>query len=145
MANLPLTDIDYRDEVREHLGIDITVVSDDAIDRDSVYGQAIRDMKVQVPDWDSLTGDDILRLRSAVIYLICSILCPRMKRLQPKGEVVGDYEYTLENTDWEAEAGKYMSLMNDSIASISTYTDTYPAPMLATPQHIENIPDWGYV
>ena len=145
MANLPLTDIDYPDEVREMLGIDSTIVSDDHIDRDTIKGQSERDIKTVVSDWSTITGDDAKYLRTAVIYRICMLLCPRMNRLQPEGEVVGDYEYTLPKVDWNDEVEKYKNLMWDSITSISTYTITYPAPTLATPTTITNIPDWGYI
>ena len=147
MANLPLTDIDYYTEIREMLGIDETIVSDDAIDRDIVKGQAERELKKAVTDWSTLTGDDAAQLRVAVIYRIASLLCDRFRILQPSGEVIGDYEYTLPNTDWTEMATRFNELMADSIRAISTYTVDYDGTqvMLATPTTVENIPDWGYI
>lgn len=145
MANLPLTDIDYYDEIREILGIDDTIVSDDAIDRDMVMGQAVREVKTAVADWATVTGDDIKQLRVAVIYRSCSILCDRFRILQPNQEVIGDYEYVLSNTDWTEMATRFDNMMASAIQSISTYTVTYPTVVLATPTTVENIPDWGYI
>jgi hypothetical protein len=147
VANIPLTDLDYYDEVREIIGIDNTIITDDNIDRDTVRGQAERDIKAIVSDWSTVAGDDAKYLRVAVIYRICMLLCPRMSRLQPEEEVVGDYEYRLPKVDWADEQEKYKSLMWESLTSISTIdsTYTYPAPRLATPESITNIPDWGYI
>lgn len=145
MANLPLTDIDYYTEIRELLGIDETIVSDDAIDRDTVKGQAERDLKKYVTDWSTITGDNASNLRTAVIYRICAILCDRFRILQPSGEVIGDYEYTLSNTDWTKMAERFDSLMASAVQNISTYVVTYPTVVLATPTIVENIPEWGYI
>lgn len=146
MANLPLTDIDYYDEIREILGIDDTIVSDDAIDRDMVMGQSVREVKKAVADWATITGDDVRQLRVAVIYRVCSILCDRFRILQPSEEVIGDYEYVLTRTDWTEMAMRFEAMMVSAIQAISTYTmPSYPTVVLATPNTVENIPDWGYI
>ena len=147
MANLPLDDIDYYTEIREVLGIDDTIVSDDAIDRDVVKGQAEREVKKAVSDWSTLSGDDAAQLRTAVIYRICAILCDRFRILQPTEEVIGDYEYVLANTDWSEMAARFDGMMGAAVMSISTYVVTYDGTqvVLATPTTVENIPDWGYI
>ena len=147
MANLPLSDLDYYTEIREILGIDETIVSDDAIDRDVVKGQAERELKKAVTDWSTLVNDDAAQLRTAVIYRICSILCDRFRILQPSEEVIGDYEYVLSDTDWTEMAQRFDSLMASAVMNISTYTVSHDGVqvVLATPTTVENIPDWGYI
>lgn len=145
MANLPLSDLDYVDEIRELLGIDSTIVSDDAIKRDTVQGQVERDIKGSVTGWAALTGDDIKYLRSAVIYRICAVLCDRLALLQPNREVIGDYEYTLAKLDWVAQAARFDGMSAASLQSITTYVITYVVPVLATPKDTSNVPEWGYI
>lgn len=146
MANLPLSDIDWQDEVREKFAIDETTISNDMLERESVKGRAEAEVKKVITDWSTISGDNTKWLRTAVIYRICILVIPTLRFSLPSTETIGTYKYSLSSIDWDLVSERFMEEYNNALMEISTYTITSPKDLLATPVDTSTVDTtWGVV
>jgi hypothetical protein len=92
--------------------IDITLGASDL--PDSVIALPINlnaadlELKARDPNWASRTGDALISLTNAAIYLTAARLAPAMPQLL--SETFGDYRYQLQAVDWAARAAALRAL-----------------------------------
>ncbi len=146
MANLPLSDLDWQDEVREKFAIDETTISNDMLERESVKGHAESEIKKVITDWAAISGDNAKWLRTAVIYRICILIIPTLRFSLPSTETIGTYKYSLSTIDWGLVAERFMEEYNNALMEITTYVVKSPKDMLATPVDTSTVETtWGVV
>lgn len=74
------------------------------------------ELKTRDPLWATRTGDALVQLKNAAIYLTASRIAPTIPRLV--GEDFGNYAYKLQSVDWEARAAALRALAEEALNAI---------------------------
>jgi hypothetical protein len=116
--------------------IDVTLDSEalpDAVIALPIYLDAADlEVKTRDPLWASRTGDALIQLTNAAIYLTAARLAPALPRLL--GEDFGDYAYKLQGVDWDARALALRALADaalDSFLDVGDLISTRPTRFTA--------------
>lgn len=135
MANRILTADGWQRRIQNKLGVDPTYLPDSVIEQPDYIGVAEANIIKQMPDYDSLTGDNKVYLEAAVVCECASRLCPSMPVRLPAKEQ-GPHEGHTLYVDWvkiradlEAERDGYVNsiLENTSVVpTLNHFTVTRP-------------------
>lgn len=112
----------YHEEIRGRLGVDDSIVTDVDIDAPSVLPIAEVRIIKDVPNYESLTGDDQLYLYAAAVSLVAAILAPSMGARIKKSKK--DFDFTIENekVNWSARSDQLQDEAYSFLNMISTQT-----------------------
>lgn len=98
------------------LSLDSESLPDRVIELPIYLAAADLEVKTRDPDWATRTGDALIHLTNAAIYLTAARIAPAVPRLQ--GETFGDYRYQLQSVDWEARAAALDSMADAALDTI---------------------------
>jgi hypothetical protein len=122
----------YHDEVRARLGVSAGVLPDTDIDAPSVLPVAEGLVVSRVPDYSSLTGDDMNFLYAATVCMIAAVLAPSMASRLKASEGDSDYKYANQNVNWVARGETLTAEAYSLLDLISTQTTIELTQMVAT-------------
>jgi hypothetical protein len=135
MSNKILVDTNWTQRVRDKLGVDVAYLPDSAIEQPDIITLAEANIIKQLPNYASLTGDNITYLEAAVVCECGALVCPSLSARLPQEES-GPHEGHKLTVDWEkmksdlkAETDRYVMLIVDDISpvpSTSYFTVTQP-------------------
>lgn len=120
-----LTSADYP-AIRAALDValDSTILPDATIALDIYLGAAEREVAALDPDSGTRTGDDLARVKSAVVYLTAALLAPAIPWIVR--ESVGGQSYERVREDWGALASALRQRAHAEIATVLDPTQVTP-------------------
>lgn len=133
MANRILTATGWEARVRSKMGVLEPYLPDADLQTPEVVSVAEANIIKQVPDYASLTGDDLIYLEAAVVCECSALLCPGMPARLPKKEQGPhethelDVDWTKRKADFETERDGYIGKISTvSIPSFSHFSVSSP-------------------
>ncbi len=84
--------------------LDAQTLPDAVIALDIYQGAAERVVMARVPGWETLQGDDLARVETAVVYLTASLICPAIPAIFR--ETMPDYAYQAHRADPATQAAQ---------------------------------------
>ncbi len=117
MTNRILLEVGWQGRIRSKLGVDEAYLPDPVIEKPEFITVAETNIISEVPDYDSLTGDQVVYLENAVVCECAALLCPIMKSLLPVREV-GPHATFEVNVDWDKRRTELEAERDASIAKI---------------------------
>lgn len=111
----------YHEIVRDKIGLDEASLPNTKIDRMDALELAETKIIEMVPDYASLTGDDVLYLKMAAIYCICALLANDFSQDEIRSEKLGDYQYEVFQQDMADKEKDFWVKVGENLAMISTY------------------------
>lgn len=140
MGNKILTFPGYQTMVRAKLGVSIGDVPDATIDQLIYVGAAEAKVAKRVPDYATLTGDDLTYLQTATVCTVAAIMAPDMKALIKAQEKGPEIEIRLQDQDWDAKQKQLYAEADMWIRQISTYKPETLTPFIVTgPSRVSDI------
>lgn len=134
MANRILTATGWEGRIRDKMGCDIAYLSDTSLRRPEIITVAEANIIKQVPDYASLTGDNLIYLEAAVVSECAALLCTSMparlpKRQQGPSETHElDVDWTQKKTEFEIERDGYIgNISTVSVPSFSHFSISTPS------------------
>lgn len=126
-----LTSSDYQD-----IRVLMNITSDDISDTDfNTYGlvRLVNTyMHKYVPDYSTLTGDDISNAKSAAVYMTAALTTRIIQLKNSKSYKIGDYEESnSRNVDWDKIRQEYLMLSQQFLGLLTTVTYTRPTIFVA--------------
>lgn len=133
MANRILIEPGYEGRIRSKLGVSEPYLPNEDINQPDCITVAEANIIKQIPNYESLTGDDKVYLETAVVCECCVLLCPSLSARLPKKET-GPHEAHELNIDWsnkkaefESERDNYIGkILGNSFPSLLHFTVTNP-------------------
>ena len=119
MANKILTAEGYESRIRSKLGVDAAYIPDADINQPDIIAIAESNIIRVVPDYDALTGDDLIYLESATVCECAILLCPSMPARLPVKEQGPSFTREIE-VDWTEKQVKLEAERDRFISNIST-------------------------
>ncbi len=128
-VNKILTKPEYKDIVRDKMGLDDTALPDATIERED--GVTLAEKKVinrlvaaDLVYTTILEGEDALFLRMAAIYCICALLSKDDAQGKIKSEKLPDYQYENFKIDRGKRENDFWDKVDENLCSITGYTIT---------------------
>lgn len=102
------------------LSLSSSVLPDSAIALPIFLDAADLDLKARDPLWASRTGDSLVQLTNAAIYLTAARIAPAMPRLISEKISTGgdDFARQWQAIDWEARAAALLHLAEEALDTI---------------------------
>jgi hypothetical protein len=119
MANKILTATGYESRIRSKLGVDAAYVPDADINQPDIIAIAESNIIKVVPDYDALTGDDLVYLEAATVCECAILLCPSMPARLPVKEQGPSFTREIE-VNWTEKQVKLEAERDRFISNIST-------------------------
>jgi len=119
MANKILTATGFESRIRSKLGVDAAYVPDADINQPDIIAIAESNIIRVVPDYDALTGDDLIYLEAATVCECAILLCPSMPARLPVKEQGPSFTREIE-VDWTEKQVKLEAERDRFISNIST-------------------------
>lgn len=119
MANKILTATGYESRIRSKLGVDAAYIPDADINQPDIIAIAESNIIRVVPDYDALTGDDLVYLEAATVCECAILLCPSMPARLPVKEQGPSFTREIE-VDWTKKQAKLEAERDGFISNIST-------------------------
>lgn len=121
MPNRILTTEGYEGRIRSKLGVDAAYLPDADINQPDIITIAEANIIKVVPDYATLTGDDLVYLEAATVCECAILLCPSMPARLPKKEQGPSFTVELD-VDWTEKQAKLEAERDGFIDNISTVT-----------------------
>lgn len=119
MANKILTATGFESRIRSKLGVDAAYVPDADINQPDIIAIAEANIIKVVPDYDTLSGDDLVYLEAATVCECAILLCPSMPARLPVKEQGPSFTREIE-VDWTEKQSKFKAERDRFISNIST-------------------------
>lgn len=119
MANKILNATGFESRIRSKLGVDAAYIPDADINQPDIIAIAESNIIKVVPDYDALTGDDLIYLESATVCECAILLCPSMPARLPVKEQGPSFTREIE-VDWTEKQVKLEAERDRFISNIST-------------------------
>lgn len=119
MANKILNATGFESRIRSKLGVDAAYVPDADINQPDIIAIAESNIIRVVPDYDALTGDDLIYLEAATVCECAILLCPSMPARLPVKEQGPSFTREIE-VDWTEKQAKLEAERDRFISNIST-------------------------
>ena len=119
MANRILTAAGWEDRVRGKMGLDSAYLPDNVLQMPECVTVAEANIIKQVPDYASLTDDNLIYLEAAVVCECSALLCPGMPARLPKKEQ-GPHETHELDVDWKQRKLDFETERDGYVGKIST-------------------------
>ena len=119
MANKILNATGFESRIRSKLGVDAAYIPDADINQPDIIAIAESNIIKVVPDYDALTGDDLIYLESATVCECAILLCPSMPARLPVKEQGPSFTREIE-VDWTEKQAKLEAERDRFISNIST-------------------------
>jgi len=119
MANKILTATGYESRIRSKLGVDAAYVPDADINQPDIIAIAEANIIKIVPDYATLTGDDLVYLEAATVCECAILLCPSMPARLPVKEQGPSFTREIE-VNWTEKQVKLEAERDRFISNIST-------------------------
>lgn len=129
MANLILTATGWEERVRNKLGIMEAYLADTDLQQPEIINIAEANIIEQVPDYEDLTGTDLVYLEAATVCECAILVCPTLPTRIPTREQGPHATFEL-SVDWDKKK-----------ASLETDRDTYLSKIIT----LETIPRFSVV
>lgn len=117
MANRILTSIGWQTRVRDKIGVSDSYLPDEAIGQPDIIDVAEANIIAQVPDYASLTGDDLTWLEAATVCECAVLLCAGMAARLPRASQGPHARYEL-GTDWDLKKSELRAEQNSLLGRI---------------------------
>ena len=115
--NRILTAEGWQQRIRDKMGVFDSYLPDSAVEQPDIIGVAEANVIAQIPDYDTLSGDERVYLETAVVCECCVLLCPSMQArlpIQEQGPATAHRLYV----DWEKKQAQYMAERDEYIGKI---------------------------
>ena len=119
MANKILKAEGFESRIRSKLGVDAAYIPDADINQPDIIAIAESNIIRVVPDYDALTGDDLIYLEAATVCECAILLCPSMPARLPVKEQGPIFTREIE-VDWTEKQVKLEAERDRFISNIST-------------------------
>jgi hypothetical protein len=119
MANKILNATGFESRIRSKLGVDAAYIPDADINQPDIIAIAESNIIRVVPDYDALTGDDLIYLEAATVCECAILLCPSMPARLPVKEQGPSFTREIE-VDWTEKQAKLEAERDRFISNIST-------------------------
>jgi hypothetical protein len=119
MANKILNATGFESRIRSKLGVDAAYIPDADINQPDIIAIAESNIIRVVPDYDALTGDDLIYLEAATVCECAILLCPSMPARLPVKEQGPSFTREIE-VDWTEKQVKLEAERDRFISNIST-------------------------
>ena len=119
MANKILKTKGFEGRIRSKLGVDAAYIPDADINQPDIVLIAEANIIRVVPDYDALTGDDLIYLEAAAVCECAILLCPSMPARLPVKEQGPSFTREIE-VDWTEKQVKLEAERDRFISNIST-------------------------
>ena len=119
MSNKILTATGFESRIRSKLGVDAAYIPDADINQPDIVLIAEANIIRVVPDYDALTGDDLIYLEAATVCECAILLCPSMPARLPVKEQGPSFTREIE-VDWTEKQVKLEAERDRFISNIST-------------------------
>jgi len=119
MANKILKTKGFEGRIRSKLGVDAAYIPDADINQPDIVLIAEANIIRVVPDYDALTGDDLIYLEAAAVCECAILLCPSMPARLPVKEQGPSFTREIE-VDWTEKQAKLEAERDRFISNIST-------------------------
>lgn len=129
MANKILLNVsypDYHEMIRDKLGLDSSILSDEKID--SMTGVELAEKLIikrltaaSLSYATILAGDDAIYLKMAVIFCVCTALARDFGQGVLKSEKIEDYQYEAFQTDMKEREKGFWDKVDENLCNISGY------------------------
>lgn len=119
MANKILKTKGFESRIRSKLGVDAAYIPDADINQPDIVLIAEANIIKVVPDYDTLTGDDLIYLEAATVCECAILLCPSMPARLPVKEQGPSFTREIE-VDWTEKQAKLEAERDRFISNIST-------------------------
>jgi len=119
MANRILIVAGWQQRILDKLGVDVAYLPFTVIENPENVTIAEANIIKQVPDYASLTGDDLVYLEAAVICECSALLCPGMPARLPVRQQGPSETHEL-SVDWTQKKADFENERDGYICSIST-------------------------
>lgn len=108
--------------VRAALDTELTEANlpNNTIALDIYQGAAEREVKGRDEDWESRTGEELLRLKAATVYLTAARLAPSVVRITSMNVQGRDLSYSKQTFDPEKKAAELRALAEQELAELVT-------------------------
>jgi hypothetical protein len=123
MANKILKTTGYEVRIRSKMGVDAAYLPDADINQPDIITIAEANIIETVPDYDDLTGDDLVYLEAATVCECAILLCPSMPVRLPAREQGPSFSRDIE-VDWDKKKSKLETDRDAYLSRISTVTYT---------------------
>lgn len=104
--------------------LNATQLSDELIGMDIYHGASEREVKKRVSTWASATGDDLLRLKAAVIFLTAARLCYVVTRVTSLSVQARDVSYSKAIFKPEERAEYLRRMAEDELSEVLEPSET---------------------
>lgn len=132
MENRILTNEGWEQRIRDKMGIDIAYLPDSVIQQPDIIGIAEANIIEKVPEYETLDGDALLYLETAVVLECCILLCSSMDARLPKKQT-GPHEGHELYLNWENKKTEFIEERNACIGKI--YEIAFPEYLSPTLPH----------
>ena len=119
MANKILKTEGFEGRIRSKLGVDAAYIPDADINQPDIVLIAEANIIRVVPDYDALTGSDLIYLEAATVCECAILLCPSMPARLPVKEQGPSFTREIE-VDWTEKQVKLEAERDRFISNIST-------------------------
>ena len=119
MSNKILTATGFESRIRSKLGVDAAYVPDADINQPDIIAIAEANIIKIVPDYATLSGDDLVYLEAATVCECAILLCPSMPARLPVKEQGPSFTREIE-VDWTEKQVKLEAERDRFISNIST-------------------------
>ena len=125
MAILSVADFD---SIRKIIDLDLAAndLPDTVINQDVFLGSAEREVIARYPDAESETGDDLLRIKAAAIYLTAARIAPTVVRKTSINIQTRDSSYSKPAFDGQKRAQELRSLADTELNEVIQPSATAP-------------------
>jgi hypothetical protein len=124
MDNRILKESGYEERIRSKLGVSEPYLPNEDINQPECIIVAETNIIKQIPNYESLTGDDRVYLEAAVVCECCVLLCPSLSARLPKKET-GPHEAHELSIDWSKKKVEFESERDEYIGKI--LDNTFPS------------------
>lgn len=119
MANRILKTTGHESRIRSKLGVDAAYVPDADINQPDIIMIAEANIIKVVPDYSTLTGDDLVYLEAATVCECAILICPSMPARLPVKEQGPSMTIELD-VDWGEKQAKLEAERDRFLSSISS-------------------------
>jgi hypothetical protein len=119
MTNKILKATGFESRIRSKLGVDAAYIPDADINQPDIIAIAESNIIRVVPDYDALTGDDLIYLEAATVCECAILLCPSMPARLPVKEQGPSMTIELD-VDWDAKQVKLEAERDRFLSNISS-------------------------
>lgn len=109
------------------VGLNAQQLPDATIGQDIFVGAAEAELLRRVPDAASKTGDDLKRVKRALVWLTAALLAPSVVRITSLSVQTRDLSYSRQTFDPDEKAAELRSRAESEIAMLLTPNEATPS------------------